>query len=137
MISAKDFRNLFVGEILVILLVVATFRSIEERIVAGAVAGTLFVVLGVWICGRALRSPRYRRTPTFVVGLIHLFGSALPLMVTRFANSAALFEDVRVLGLPGPVFHRVSSFIYLALLLATLVDWIRFARAERSLAVGK
>lgn len=125
----KTYRNLFLFEVAVIVAVVFVFRTIQERIVAGAVAGTLFVLLGLVIVGWGLKVPTARRTPTFIAGLVHLFGSALPLMVTRFLNSAAVFEDVRVLGMPGPVFHQVSSYVYLGLMIATVFDWVRSRKA--------
>jgi uncharacterized YccA/Bax inhibitor family protein len=128
----RIYRNFFFVEIAVIIAVTAVFKAIPERIVAGAVAGTMFVLLGLVIVGWGLKLPAVRRTPTFFAGLIHLFGSALPLMVTRFLNSAAVFEDVRVLGLPGPVFHQVSTFIYLGLMAATVFDWVRAHRAARA-----
>ncbi|MES2964926.1 MAG: hypothetical protein V4760_13630 [Bdellovibrionota bacterium] len=126
---SKKFRNYFIGELIVIGAVVLVFKLVSERLVAGAVAGTFFVALGIWIASSGWSDRGFRRTPTFIVALVHLFASALPLMITRFMNSASVFDDVRVLGLPGPVFHRVSTAVYLLLMAATVFDWVRSARS--------
>lgn len=126
--SKSLFAKLLVAELLVIGLVVLVFRVFHERLVAGAVAGSIFVSLGSWILWVGLRSRSFRSTFTFWAGCAHLFLSALPLMVTRFLNQSASFTDVRVLGLPGPVFHQLSTGIYFVLLLATIVDQVRFWR---------
>ncbi len=133
----RIFRNYLLGEILVIIAVPSIFRGIESRLIAGAVAGTIFVALGVWIVMRGLRDSSFRWTPTFIMGAIHLFGSALPLMITRLMNAAAGFEDVLVLGLPGPVFHQVSTGIFSLLMIATGVDCIRSYLRDRRAVVGK
>lgn len=127
---SKKFRNYFIGELVVIFAVVAVFKIVSERLQAGAVAGTLFVALGVWIVSAGVRDRGFRKTPTFIMALVHLFGSALPLMITRFMNSAAVFDDIRVLGMPGPVFHQVSTGIYLLLMASTVFDWVRMARSR-------
>lgn len=121
----RNFIYFLAAELIVIGLVLLIFRFIEPRILAGATAGSVFVALGLYIFVSGVRNVEVRRSLTFVVGSIHLFVVALPLMITRFLNSSLVFEDVRVLGLPGPVFHQVSSYVYLALIVATVIDIIR------------
>lgn len=130
----KHYRNLLIFELIVIVLVTLIFRLIESRLAAGRVAGAVFLSLGFYVVLTGLRMPRGRwRSASFLTGLIFFFGVALPLVVSRFIQSETSFEQVRVLGLPGPVFHRVSTAIYLVLMAATVWDWFRAGRRERTL----
>lgn len=124
-------RNLM-AEVAVIFLVTGVFRLIENRLVAGAIAGSIFILLGLIVLAPGYRDRSYRRTKTFVAGCAHLFLSALPLFITRMFNATSSFENVSVLGMPGPLFHRVSTGIYLLLLIATLLDWVQSRRREKA-----
>ena len=121
----KKFGLYFLVEVLVIFMVGAAFSLIENKLHAGAIAGSLFVLLGLWIVAPGLKNAEYRKRPTFFAGLLHLFGSALPLLISRFAQADLKFEDVRVMGLTGPQFHQVSNVIYMILMAATAFDWFR------------
>jgi hypothetical protein len=92
----------------------------------------MFVSFGVFIVVIGAQVKAFRRTPTFWAGCLHLFGSALPLIVTRMMNFSKGFEDVRVLGLPGPVFHQVSTGIFGILMIATFFDLVRSWRRGRT-----
>ena len=126
------YLKLLLFELVVIVVAVTVFATIAEKPKAGVIAGSFFVAVGVVILVWGWRDPVFRRKPTFAAGMIHLFLSALPLMLTRLANWAAVFDEVRVLGLPGPVFHDVSTGIYFALLGATAFDALRDYRAQRA-----
>lgn len=125
----RYFGFLLVVEILVIGIVTAIFMSVPDRMTAGAIAGTVFVLLGFYIV-RGGWKEREKRTASYYAGCLHLFVGSLPLMITRFLNSAAGFEQVNVLGLPGPIFHRVSTTIYTILLVATVWDFLRASKAQ-------
>jgi len=129
--ASRLFLRFFVVEVLVIAVAVMSFRFIPERIFAGVVAGSAFTALGTWIFWSGARLSRLRRTPTYWFGCLHLFVVALPMMITRFLNHSAEFKDVLILGLPGPVFHQLSTGVYFALLAATAFDFARAKLVER------
>ena len=123
-----NFRSLFLAEWIVIGVVICIFKFTETRLIAGALAGSVFVILGGWIFLTGLRDRSFRRSLTFWAGCLHLFASSLPLMITRFLNQTTSFQEVSVLGLSGPTFHRLSTSIYMILLVATFIDWMRVRR---------
>ncbi len=125
----RYFALLLFLELIVIGLVTAVFKLVADRLTAGAIAGTVFVLLGFYIV-RGGWKDRTKRTASFWMGCVHLFASSLPLMITRLLNRTGGFEDVNVMGLPGPVFHRVSTTIYLALIIATIWDLVRASKAQ-------
>ncbi len=53
------------------------------------------------------------------------------MIISRFLQLNERFEDVRIMGMPGPLFHSISSFVFAALMLGTVVDWIRCWWATR------
>lgn len=119
----KYFGFLLLAELAVIAVVVTIFRSIPDRFLAGAIAGTVFVLLGGYIVVSGLVE-KEKRGLSFWLGLVHLFVTSLPMMITRLLNSSTGFAEVNILGLPGPVFHRLSTTIYMILLIATALDFI-------------
>jgi predicted lysophospholipase L1 biosynthesis ABC-type transport system permease subunit len=129
---SRVFLRLLIAEILVIPIVTLFFKVVENRMLAGAMAGGVFVALGLFIFFEGMRSRYVRRSPTFALGCIHLFVISLPLMITRLANSALAFDQVLVLGLPGPLFHQISTGIYFVLMAATLFDVVRSRRLARA-----
>jgi hypothetical protein len=54
--------------------------------------------------------------------LVHVFGVSFPMLITRALNADRAFESVFILGMPGPVFHQLSSTVFSILMLATLID---------------
>jgi hypothetical protein len=127
----KFYGWLLVVELCVVAAAPVIFTTVENRLIAGIMAGTLFVGLGVFIVMVGVQNKPFRRVPTFWAGCLHLFGSALPLLITRMVNFSHGFENVLVLGLPGPVFHRISTGVFAILLIATAFDLIRAWRARR------
>lgn len=130
MSNFRFFQKTLIFELTVIAAVATIFRLITERLIAGALAGTLFVALGLWIVISGVRSKTLRRSATFIMGCVHLFAIALPMVITRFMNAALAFADVRILGLPGPVFHQLSTGVYALMIVATVGDAIFWRRRE-------
>ncbi len=125
---SRLFIKFLLFELAVIPTVVLIFKSVSDRIVAGAMAGTVFVAIGAWIFISGLRDVKIRRSPTFVMACVHLFGVALPMMITRLLNQSIAFQEVKIWGLPGPAFHSLSTGVYFVLLAATLLDAVRHWR---------
>jgi hypothetical protein len=130
------YRGFLIAEILVIFAVSVIFKLVPDKLVAGAVAGTIFVLIGIWIVTSGFRNSFVRKSPTFVLGCVHLFVVALPMMITRLMNYAAKFEDVRILGMPGPMFHHLSTVVYFLMMIATAFDWWRAWRLDKAAATN-
>ena len=121
----------FLGlELLAVAVAGASFALISSRLVAGLVAGAYFISSSAWMLGRIWRTPTRWRTWTLYPLLIHLFVVSLPMVITRLVHADAEFGDVRIWGLPGPVFHKLSTNVFGVLIAATVVDLIRAARAK-------
>jgi magnesium-transporting ATPase (P-type) len=131
---SQVFFQILGAQIVVMAMVPIIFRTIENRFYAGLTAGSVFIALGLFIVSRGWRRPEIRRTPTFVAGCIFLFLIALPMVLSRVMNSGVDFREVAVWGMPGPVFHRLSTGFFVVMMLATLFDAVRFWRRERRIS---
>jgi len=114
-----------VAEILTSVLVVYLFRMIEDRYTAALVAGTLFILLGILIVQLGVRKPEFRSSLLFAAGCIHLFLVAIPMVIVRALNPDSVFSSLSVFGVPGPLFHQISNFVYAALVALTVRQLIR------------
>lgn len=124
----KIYRILLMAQVMTAGAVMVTFRLIESRLVAGFVAGSFFVLLGLVILAAGLRGLIPKRSPTFALGCVHLFAVALPMMVTRLMNLGVDFREVHVWGIPGPIFHQMSTQLYVVMMGVTAGEglWRRY-----------
>lgn len=122
---------IFLGlELFAIVWAGTVFTVLERKIVAGALAGGYFVISGLFMLWRASRWPAKWKSLTMYLLIVHVLGIALPMLISRFVQVDESFENVKVLGLPGPVFHELSTYVFTGLICATLIDLWR-ARKSR------
>ncbi len=121
-------------ELFVIGLVPLIFHFVENRLYAGVIAGTVFIALGFYVISPGLRSVAGRRALSFWAGLLHLGVSAFPLFISRLMQADTKFEDVRIMGMTGPNFHRFSTAVYTMMLVATIID-VCLAHRRRNVSI--
>ncbi len=127
--NRKDFWLFLVLELIAIFWAGAVFRIFDSRLLAGAMAGSYFAGFGLFMLWRLVRAPDTRKYFSLYPLLIHVFVISLPMMAFRFYQYSAAFEDVKIWGLEGPVFHRLSTTVFSFLIVATIVDLIRSKKA--------
>lgn len=128
----KDLVSILILEFIVIGFVILIFHLIPSKAQASIGAGLAFIGIGIWINILALRWSGFFQSATFWAAQIHLFFSAIPLFVYRMLNYRTGFSQIQIFGIPGPLFHRISTVIYLLLIISTLVDLgrLRLQRAS-------
>ncbi len=122
--SARKFMLYFFLEILVTITVIALFRSIDDRRLAGLWAGGLFLGFGILFLWDLWRHGRAWRTLSFWLVMAHLGFTTIPMLVVRLWNWENGFHQVRVWGIPGPLFHVTAERVFAGLMMATLLDAI-------------
>ena len=129
----RDLIVFLILEFLAIAVAGGSFALISSRLVAGLVAGLYFILSSAWMLGRIVKWPTPWRALTLYPLCVHLFVISLPMVVTRLVHADADFADVRIWGLAGPVFHRLSTSVFSGLIMATVVDLVRvIIRKKRS-----
>lgn len=128
----KDLVSFLGLEALALAVAGGSFALIPSKLVAGLVAGAYFIASSSWMLRRILLWPaRVRlRSLTLYPLLTHLFVVSLPMVATRLMHADADFAGIRIWGLPGPVFHRVSTNVFGALIAATVLDVVRVWRGR-------
>ena len=130
--NRKDLSLFLILQLLAIAVAGLSFALIQSRLLAGGIAGFYFLFSGLYMTVKVWRWKDKWQTTMFYPLLVHVFVISLPMIVTRFLNMGTGFTRVRILGLPGPVFHQMSSLVFVILLVATLIDWVRLWRTERA-----
>ncbi len=133
----RDLILFFGLEIFAIVLAVAAFSMLDNKILAGGLAGGYFLLSGIFMLARANQWPRKWMSLTWYVLLVNVFVITLPMLVSRFLHTDLAFEDVRILGVPAPVFHKISSVVFSVLMVSTVIDWLRVAWATRVQPIAK
>jgi hypothetical protein len=130
--NRRDSVTFLILEVLAIVWAGLVFNIFESKLVAGLMAGAYFVGFGLYVLWRILRWPNRWQSFTLYPLLVHLFVISIPMMIMRFAQTQLAFEDVQIWGLPGPVFHRLSTTVFLVLMIATAIDLGRSWKITRS-----
>jgi hypothetical protein len=103
----------------------AVFSLVSTRPLAAALAGGYFVLSAFYMYWRAWNWPDRWRSASIYPLTVHLWGFSLPMVITRFLHAGDAFTDVRIWGLSGPLFHRLSSWVFMCLILCTFIDLAR------------
>lgn len=128
----RDF-GIFLGfEIFSIVWAGLLFTRLESRVLAGALAGSFFLLSGLVMLWWMHRWEAKWRAPTWYVALFQVYAISFPLMVSRFFQIGMEFENVRILGFTGPVFHQISNFVFIVLVLSTIFDGVRAIKTKRA-----
>ena len=119
--------------VLNIVSVVMLFRLVPDRQLAGYIAGTLFVLMGLWVTISEFKMGRGLRSVSFWAGLVFLVFSALPILGIRALNPGVPFDELSVFGVPGPQLHVISNGTFMLMITATIIEIIRDVVARRSI----
>ncbi|MDX9731049.1 MAG: hypothetical protein RBT63_04700 [Bdellovibrionales bacterium] len=132
-------RRLLYMQIGIGLLAAVIFQVGLEQRLAGLIAGTGFVFVGLYGArvGWTWRHHGAFSIAVLVLALIHLFGVALPMLGFRILSWDEPFSKVAVWGLSGPEFHKLSTRFYGIWMFVTgLASWMD-RRISRKAAAGK
>ncbi|MBX2996585.1 MAG: hypothetical protein KF681_17315 [Bdellovibrionaceae bacterium] len=123
MLTNPIFRyRFFLGlELAVVVAVIMIFKFIEDRTVAGTVAGMTFlisttlVMVVEWLQARRL-------TWTLAGGAIFMALSVLPILIIRSANWGLPFEEAEFMGIRGAWLHKISNYVFLLFLVGIFIS---------------
>lgn len=123
--NRKDLLIFFGIEVFAIIWAGTLFTFLPSKLLAGALAGAYFIFSGLYMLAKANHWPAKWKSITWYVLFVHVFVISIPMVLTRFVHMTMDFGDVTILGMPGPVFHGVSSGVFFLLMLGTVTDWLR------------
>lgn len=116
---------LFAGlEFAAILVTILAFALIKVRPVASIVAATPFILVGLYIIAELWRTHRPFHFATFYLAIIHVVLTTV-VAVQRLSFWDLKLEDILLMGLPLPWFHKLAQACFWILIVATYVDMYR------------
>ena len=107
------YRNYISMEVLVVLVVLGSFKFIPNLAMAAIVAGSAFLVSTGVILWFEKKQPDYLKRSTFWGAALFMVFGVLPILALRLANQ------------PVELFHKVSNYLFLILLVCLFVDSYR------------
>ena len=117
----RDWFGILFFESLTVAAVMGLFKVLDPA-VAGIFGGILFSFLGIYVGLFLIRRKTYFRSLTFWWLFVYLFYSVLPLLLVRLTNWGVDFNQLKVWGVMGADFHRISSEVFLILIGCSFVD---------------
>lgn len=98
----------------------ALFTLIPTKPLAGVIAGIGFIGIGSFLFLSELKKDIPNRLQILSVGAFLLF-SAIPIFLLRVTNWGVEFKELSLLGISSDLLHRFSNFLYLIMVLTTLL----------------
>ncbi|MFS4460984.1 hypothetical protein [Bdellovibrio sp. HCB2-146] len=120
----KTFLQYFMAQVIVIFVVMALFKWVENRQIAATLAGLLFVILPTVQMIKEYQRAELEEQWWFVAVLQFWTLFALPILWIRLTNWGVPFDQLSLIGIPGPVIHSWSSKSYTAMMILTI--WTAF-----------
>lgn len=103
--------------------VFAIFSLIENKQVAGSVAGVGFLALPLFFLFQEFKSPQRKSKLHRGVLISFLLLSVLPIILLRALNYGVDFNTLTVFGFPAQKIHRYSNLIYLLMMASAFYHW--------------
>lgn len=109
---------------LTIPLVILCFRLIPDRKIAATVAGVLFVSGPLLMAWMHLKLPWLGRADWLWWAALAQFFLvfAVPILGVRLLFWETPFEEIRIFGQPGPLWHRLANTSYLVMAIGVLAS---------------
>ncbi|AZZ35887.1 hypothetical protein CIK05_03450 [Bdellovibrio sp. qaytius] len=134
----KLLKQIFTLELLVLLLwvpcVIIIFKFIQDRKIAGLVAGTGFLFIPLFNIFRerlSLANSSSRLARVFASGVFFLL-SAMPIFLFRIFNWDKSLEEISIFGiLSGRQLHSLSNILFVGMILVYLITNIVDAKKAK------
>lgn len=124
-------KNIFTIELVILLLwipcVIIIFRFIQNRKIAGLVAGTGFLLIPIFNLYREreylnLHSHTSSRLVRVFASAVFFLLSAMPIFLFRVFNWEQSLEEISIFGiLSGRQLHSLSNFLFVGMILIYLI----------------
>lgn len=131
--AIKPYLIIFVLQILIGVNAGLSFSLLPSRYMAALVAGTGFLLLGIYIAAVMFRLRKWK-SALFWMAVIHLVIFSIPLLGSRLLDPSTAFEEMTFWGMPGPEFHKLSERFYGLFIVVTLIEGALVGWAARKSA---
>jgi hypothetical protein len=120
--TLKQLWLILLIEILTVPVVMGFFKFVEPKKLAAILAGSIFIITGLFILRVCRLWPDAFASFTYWMIHVHLFVFSIPMLVARAAFWNKNFEEIRFVFFSGPQFHNLAEKSYSLLMFATILD---------------
>lgn len=121
----SEVKVFLVLQVLTVPLVIMLFQLIEPRILAAMLAGLWFCVTSSFMAYRSARWKDFWKRPVFILSVVFSVGVSYPMLLVRALNWSKDFSELSIWGIPGPLFHKLSNYVFLALFVMTFRQFLK------------
>ncbi len=98
------------------------FKLVENRQVAGLIAGIVFILIPIFFLWLECRKKIIQYFYVLLLSIFLIF-SAIPIFLLRILNWGTDFKELSLLGVSAELLHRSSTFLYILIMLAAAYLW--------------
>lgn len=103
------------------------FAYFEDPKVAGRLTGPLFLLSGSFPFLLAIGGWLPKKTSSVVASMALTLFFSLPMLMIWYQSLGTSFVQMTFFGIPGPIFHRLSSGMFLILIGCEVFDLWKFS----------
>ena len=111
----------------IIPIIILIFKNIHPKNLAAIFAGSVFICTSLIILLLEFRNNRKKIFSSFsfwgALGFLLFF--SLPMFSVRIMNYEIDFENLTILFMPAPQFHKVSNYGFMLMVLFFTLEWFK------------
>jgi len=115
-------RKYIVVQLAVILIVVISFRSFEDKKMASVVAGATFFIGTLLVISFEIWFNKWKRSLSFYSASMFMIFFVLPTLYLRFISWDSSFELAKVFGFSGGQIHKMSSTAFMVMVFTFFIQ---------------
>ncbi len=111
----------------IIPIIILIFKNIHPKNLAALFAGSVFIFTGFIVLFLEFKNNRKKIFSSFsfwgALGFLLFF--SLPMFSVRILNYDIDFENLTILFMPAPQFHKVSNYGFMLMVLFFIIEWLK------------
>jgi hypothetical protein len=124
-------------QLVIVVLVILSFRLIPEKRMASLVATSLFLLGAGFVLLMEAKTSQGRKGLSFLSTLIFVLFFVVPIIVLRIKSWDGVFELESLFGITGGQLHRGSNVAFMVMLSCYFFESLKEARLKASLKAEK
>lgn len=121
--------------ILTVPIVILIFKNIQPKNQAAIFAGSTFLSLSLFVIffEFAINKTKIIFSISFWGAFLFMMIFSIPMLLTRLMNYHIAFENLEILLMPAPVFHKASNTGFLVMMGLFFINWILEFKKKKAL----
>ena len=116
-------------------IVIFIFKSIQPKNLAAIFAGSTFLSLSLFVIFYefTINKAKIIFSLSFWGAFLFMMIFSIPMLFTRIMNYDTAFENLEILLMPAPIFHKASNTGFLIMMGLFFINWILELKKKKAL----